>query len=75
MPETSILKKIRLWKPFAKNPVGRSKSRWEDEFKNDLTHKMVNTSPNSPQMEKSYLEGQDSTRVVAPDKKKIKSSK
>jgi len=75
MPETSIVKKIRLWKPFAGRPVGRPKSRWEEEVKNDLSHEMVKTSPNSPQMEKSYLEGQESTRVVAPGKKKIKSSK
>jgi hypothetical protein len=36
MPETSIVKKIYKWKPFTGRPVGRHKSRWEDDIKNDL---------------------------------------
>jgi hypothetical protein len=36
MPENSIVKKIYKWKPFARRPVGRAKSRWEDNVRNDL---------------------------------------
>jgi len=36
MPETSIVKKIHKWKPFTRRPIGRSKSRWEDDVRNDL---------------------------------------
>jgi hypothetical protein len=36
MPETSIVKKIRKWKPFTGRTVGRPKSRWEDDVRNDL---------------------------------------
>jgi hypothetical protein len=36
MPETSIVKKIYKWKPFTRRPVGRPKSRWEDEVRKDL---------------------------------------
>ena len=36
MSETSILKKINKWKPFTGRPVGRPKSRWEDDVRNDL---------------------------------------
>ena len=36
MPETSIIKKIYKWKPFTRRPVGRPKSRWEDDVRNDL---------------------------------------
>ena len=36
MPETSIVKRIYKWKPFAGRPVGRPKSRWEDYVRNDL---------------------------------------
>ena len=36
MPETSIAKKIHKWKPFTGRPVGRPKSRWEDDVRNDL---------------------------------------
>jgi hypothetical protein len=34
--ETSILKKIYKWKPFTRRPVGRPKSRWEDDVREDL---------------------------------------
>jgi hypothetical protein len=36
MPETSIVKKIYKLKPFTSGPVGRPKSRWEDDVRNDL---------------------------------------
>jgi hypothetical protein len=36
MPETSIVNNIYKWKPFTRRPVGRPKSRWEDDVRNDL---------------------------------------
>jgi hypothetical protein len=36
MPETSTVKKIYKRKPFARRPVGRPKSRWEDDVREDL---------------------------------------
>ena len=36
MPETSIVKKIYKWKPFTRRPVGRPKSRWAYDVRNDL---------------------------------------
>jgi hypothetical protein len=36
MAETGIVKKIHKWKPFTGRPVGRPKSRWEDDVRNDL---------------------------------------
>jgi late competence protein required for DNA uptake (superfamily II DNA/RNA helicase) len=36
MPETSIVKKIHKSKRFTGRPVGRPKSRWEDDVRNDL---------------------------------------
>jgi hypothetical protein len=36
MHETSIVKKIYKWKPFTVRPVGKPKSRWEDDVRNDL---------------------------------------
>jgi hypothetical protein len=36
MPETDTVKKIHKWKPFTGRPVGRPKSRWEDDVRNDL---------------------------------------
>jgi hypothetical protein len=37
MPEISIVKKIYKWKSFtSRQAVGKPKSRWEDDVKNDL---------------------------------------
>jgi hypothetical protein len=36
VPEISIVKKIYKWKPFTSRSVGRPKSRWEDDVRNDL---------------------------------------
>jgi hypothetical protein len=36
MSETSTVKKIYKWKPFARRPVGRPKSRWEDDVRENL---------------------------------------
>jgi hypothetical protein len=36
MPEISIVQKIYKRKPFTSRPVGWSKSRWEDDDRNDL---------------------------------------
>ena len=36
MPETSIVRKIYKWKPSTVRPVGRPKSQWEDDVRNDL---------------------------------------
>jgi hypothetical protein len=51
MPETSIVKKMYKWKPFTRRPVGRPKSRWEDDVRGGLqkdeTYKMGRTSPGS----------------------------
>ena len=36
MPETITVKKIHKWKTFTGRPVGRPKSRWEEDVRNDL---------------------------------------
>jgi hypothetical protein len=36
MPETGIVKKICKWQPFTRRPVGRPKSRCEDDVRNGL---------------------------------------
>jgi len=43
MPEISIVKSIYKWRPFTSRPVGRLKSRWEDDVRNDLEKiKLIN---------------------------------
>jgi hypothetical protein len=39
MAETGTVQKIYKWKPFTGRPVGRPKSRWEDDVRNDLKKK------------------------------------
>ena len=53
MPKISIVKKIYKWKPFTSRPVGRPKSQWEDDVRNDLEKmKLIKwteqVSPRSP---------------------------
>jgi len=36
MSETSIVKRIHKWKPFRARLAGRTKSRWEDDIRNDV---------------------------------------
>jgi len=36
MPEISIVKRIHKWKPFKGKSAGRTKSRWDDDVRNDL---------------------------------------
>ena len=35
MAESSVVKEIYRWQPFTNRPVGRPKSGWEDDVKND----------------------------------------
>ena len=32
MAEDNKVRKIKRWKPMSKRPIGRSKTRWEDDF-------------------------------------------
>ena len=36
MPESSIVRNKYKWKPSTSRPVGRPKSRWEDDVRIDL---------------------------------------
>jgi hypothetical protein len=68
MSETSIVKKIYKWKPFKRRSVGRHKSRWEDEVRNDL--KKMKLIKWAGQIQdrlkwKDIVEKANTTRVVA----------
>jgi len=34
--EDNIVQKIKRWKPVAKGPIGRPKTRWEDDVLEDM---------------------------------------
>jgi len=36
MAEDNIVQKIMRWKPMPKRPIGRRKTRWEDDVLEDI---------------------------------------
>jgi len=36
MAEGNIVQKIERWKPVSKRPIGRPKTRWEDDVLEDI---------------------------------------
>jgi len=42
MAEDNIVQKIKRWKPMSKRPIGRPKTRWEDDVLGDI--KSINIS-------------------------------
>jgi len=42
MAEDNIVQEIKRWKPMSKRPIGRPKTRWEDEVLEDI--KSINVS-------------------------------
>ena len=36
MAEDNIVQKIKRWKPISKTPIGRPKTRWEDDVLEDI---------------------------------------
>jgi hypothetical protein len=36
MQETRMVKAIHSWKPISKRPIGRPKTRWEDDVRKDI---------------------------------------
>ena len=40
MAEDNIVQKIKRWKPMSKRPIGRPKTRWEDDVLEDI--KIIN---------------------------------
>ena len=73
MPDTSIVKRIHMWKPFTGRPVGRPKSRWEDGVRNDLKGmklmKLAEQVQDCPKW-KDIVKKAKTIRVVVPQKKK-----
>jgi hypothetical protein len=36
MAEDNIVQRIKRWKPMCKRPIGRAKTRWEDDVLEDI---------------------------------------
>jgi len=57
MAEHNIVQKIERWKPASKRPIGRPKTRWEDDVLEDV--KSINISN-----WKKVVENRDSWKKV-----------
>ena len=41
MADNNIVQKIKRWKPMYKRPIGRPKTRWEDDLLEDIKSKNI----------------------------------
>jgi hypothetical protein len=41
MAEDNIVRRIKRWKPMFKRPIGRPKTRWEDDVLEDIKNMNV----------------------------------
>jgi hypothetical protein len=41
MAEANIVQRIKRWKPMSKRPIGRPKTRWEDDVLEDIKNMNV----------------------------------
>ena len=41
MVEDNIVQRIKRWKPMSKRPIGRPKTRWEDDVLEDIKNMNV----------------------------------
>ena len=60
MAEDNIVQKIKRWKPMSKRPIGRPKTRWEDDVLEDI--KSINVS-----VWKKVAQNRDSWKKVAEE--------
>jgi len=44
MAEDNIVQKIKRWKPMSKRPIGRPKTRWEDDVLDHHKHTQLEES-------------------------------
>jgi hypothetical protein len=54
MAEDNDVKKIKRWKPMSKRPIGRPKTRWEDDVLEDIRNKNVHNSKKVAQNRDSW---------------------
>jgi hypothetical protein len=74
MPKEREVTRIYKWKPLASRPIGRLKSRWEDDVRKDLeTTKIKNwrKSVLIKDLWKTVVEQTKAHRVVVYIKKKV----
>ena len=74
MAEDNIVQRIKRWKAMSKRPIGRPKTRWEDDvfgrYKEHECAQLEESSTEQRQLEESGRASQNRIQVVAIYKKK-----
>ena len=64
MAEDNIVQKIKRWKPMSKRPIGRPKTRWEDDVSGDTKSMNVSNWKKVSQNRDSWKEVLEQARTL-----------
>jgi len=64
MAEDNIVQKIKRWKPMTKRPIGRPKTRWEDDVLEDVKKMKVRVWKKVAQNRDSWKKVVEQTRSL-----------
>jgi len=64
MAEDNIVQKIKRWKPTSKRPIGRPKTRWEDDVLEDIKSININNWKKVAQNRDSWKKVVEQARIL-----------
>jgi hypothetical protein len=64
MAEDNIVHRIKRWKPMSKRPIGRPKTRWEDDVLEDIKNMNVRNSKNVAQNRDGWKKAVEQARTL-----------
>jgi len=69
MAEDNIVQKIKRWKPMCKRPIGRPKTRWEDDVLEDIKSINIRNWKKVAQTRDSWKKVVEQARILYRKKK------
>ena len=64
MAEDTIVQKIKRWKPMSKRPIGRPKTRWEDDVLEDIKNINISNWKKEAQNRDSWTKVAEQARTL-----------
>jgi len=64
MVEDNIVHRIKRWKPMSKTPIGRTKTRWEDDVLGDIKNMNVRNWKKVAQNRDSWKNAVEQARTL-----------